>query len=291
MVGNRVCAAVVAFHPDAEFESRIAVVLPQVEHLLVIDNTPESARTRRIQLPVVEGQSAHLIENADNAGLGSALNQALDFAQGEGFDWLLTLDQDTRCYGDQVITLLEAVAQARPAVVGSNYLDTRNGLTKVPVSGAGAFVCQKTVITSGSLIDVRFAAAIGGFRADYFIDQIDHEFCLRARAKGGGVVICRKPVMEHSVGEEGGVRLPLLGRLPNSSPLRKYYVARNSLVTIANYWRSDSDWCLRRAVRLFLGVPLMALCERQGWPKFRAFLAGVADATRGRMGPCRHSFK
>lgn len=34
------------------------------------------------------------------------------------------------------------------------------------------------------LLRLEFAKAIGGFRDDYFIDSVDHEFCLRAAKRG-----------------------------------------------------------------------------------------------------------
>lgn len=284
-----VCAVIIAFHPDDDFTVRLGRILPQVQAMVVIDNTPAAARKRRLIFPAKDGTRACLIENAENVGVGAALNQGLEYAERQGCTWLLTLDQDSRCHADLVETLLavQAACVPPPVVIGSNYLDPRNGVTKVSPGGKTEFLEQKTVITSGTLVDVRFTRAIGGFRSDYFIDQLDHEFCLRTRSHGGRVVIGRKPVMEHSVGEAGGAWLPLLGRLPNHSPLRKYYVTRNSLVTIARYWRSEPDWCLRRAMRLILGLPLMALLERQGLSKVRAFFAGVADALAGRMGICR----
>ena len=191
-----------------------------------------------------------------------------------------------------VRTLLHVHAACVPpaVVIGGNYLDTRNSKTKVSVGADGEFLDQKTVITSGCLVDACFAQTIGGFRDDYFIDQLDHEFCLRARTHGGKVVISRKPVMTHSVGEMGGAWLPLLGELPNHAPLRKYYVARNSLLTIAAYWRREPDWCLRRALRLIGGMFLMVTLEGQRGVKVRAFAAGIADALAGRMGPCRRAW-
>jgi rhamnosyltransferase len=283
-----VCAVVVAFHPDAEFEPRLHDLLPQVAALVVVDNTPAAARHGSVVLPAAGAARVCLIENAENLGVGAALNQGLAQAAQWNCDWLLTLDQDSRCYPDIVQTLKRVAASCTPppAVIGGNYLDPRIGRTKVPAAEGGSLE-QKTVITSGSLVEVRVAQAVGGFRADYFIDQLDHEFCLRVRSHGGRVVISRKPVMEHSVGEAGGAWLPLLGRLPNHTPLRKYYVARNSVVTIAKYWRTEPDWCLRRATRLILGVPLMVVLERQRFAKVRAFFAGIVDGLRGRMGPCR----
>lgn len=283
---TKVGAVIIAYHPDTEFKTRLMDLLPQVSLLVVVDNTPAEARRHSIELPPGIGRKILLIENHENLGVGTALNQGLNEALNRGCDWLLTLDQDSHCYPDMVNTLLgvKAACTSPPAVIGGNYLDTRNGKTKVPVGAEDEFLDQKTVITSGCLVDARFAQSIGGFREDYFIDQLDHEFCLRVRAHGGRVVISRRPVMEHSVGEAGGTWLPFLGRLPNHSPSRKYYVARNSMVTIATYWRSEPGWCLRRLVRLFLGLLLMATLECQRVAKSRAFAAGVRDAILGRMG-------
>jgi rhamnosyltransferase len=288
---TNVCAVVVAFHPDAEFDSRLLDLLPQVNSLVVVDNTPATERQRRIAVPAVFGKAVLLIENHDNLGVAAALNQGLKQALEWGCDWLLTLDQDSRCYPDMVQTLLNVKAVSVPpaSVIGGNYLDTRNGKMKVPVGANGEFLEQKTVITSGCLVDASCAQAIGGFREDYFIDQLDHEFCLRVRAHGGRVVISRNPVMAHSVGEAGGAWLPLLGHLPNHSPVRKYYVARNSVMTIATYWRSEPDWCLRRAIRL-MGALSITLLEQDGLRKFQALALGVADGLFRRMGLCRHKF-
>ena len=284
---TKICAVVVAFHPDDEFESCLTDVLTQVSALVVVDNTPAKVRQRSIVMPVKGSKPVCLIENTINLGVAAALNQGLKRALEWNCGWLLTLDQDSRCYPDMVQTLLHVHAACAPpsVVIGGNYLDTRNCKTKVSIGADGEFLDQKTVITSGGLVDACFARHIGGFREDYFIDQLDHEFCLRARSNGGRVVISRKPVMEHSVGESGGAWLPRLGYLPNHSPLRKYYVARNSLVTIFTYWRREPDWCMRRLVRLTTGLLLMATLERQRLAKVVAFFDGVADFLRGRMGP------
>jgi len=285
--GSSVCVVVVAYFPDGGFGARLRNLLPQVARVVVVDNTPVEGIGHQLELP---GGAAniHLISNRANLGISVALNQGLHYALNAGCKWALTLDQDTQCFPDMVSTLL-GVSQAckpTPAVVGGNYLDPRSRRPKVALGEAGAFLAQKTVITSGCLVDVRLALAIGGFREDYFIDQVDHEFCLRTRAHGHQVIISRKPVMTHSVGESGGVHLPLLGVLPNHPPVRKYYIARNTVVTVIAYWRLEPQWCLRRLARLLVGLGGMAFLETQGFSKVRAFGGGIVDGFRGRMGPC-----
>lgn len=285
---NGVCAVVVTYFPAAGLEELLCTIIPQVETLVVVDNTPNGDQLPKFAILAQHAGHVRIVENRANLGIGAALNRGLEQARQSGCRWLLTLDQDTRCYPDMVETLLrlDEACTPRPAVIGANYFDAQNGRNKVPTEGEGECLEQKTVITSGSLVDVGLAHAAGGFRADYFIDQVDHEFCLRMRAHGHRVVISRKPAMAHSVGEKGGVWLPLLGTLPNHPPLRKYYIARNTVVTVADYWRREPDWCLRRMARLLLGLFLMATLERQRIAKVRAFVAGFMDGLRRRMGPC-----
>jgi rhamnosyltransferase len=285
---DSVCAIVVTYFPDKEFNERLQRLLPQVAEVVVVDNTPEESATPGLK-DILQKNAAgvHLIENRINAGISVALNQGLKHALNRGYRWILTLDQDTQCCPDMVDTLLKVseVCKPMPAVIGGNYFDPQKGRQAVQVREAEDFLEQKTVITSGSLIDAGLAAAIGGFREDYFIDQVDHEFCLRARAHGHKVVISRKPTMTHSVGRPGGVQLPFLGVLPNHPPLRKYYIARNTVVTVAQYWRQEPEWCLRRLARLLLGLAFMALLEEHRLSKVRAFARGVVDGLCRRMGP------
>lgn len=285
-----VCAVVVAYFPDEGFEARLQTILPQVAKLVVVDNTPD-AISLSPDLIEAWGERLHCIANHANRGVATALNQGLEHALRQGYPWVLTLDQDTQCYPNMLAILGKVYENCspRPAVIGSNYLDPRNHKPKVPTQGNDCLE-QKTVITSGSLVNAKIAHLIGGFREDYFIDQVDHEFCLRLQTQGCRVVISREPVMAHSVGHPGGVNVPLLGILPNHPPLRKYYIARNTVVTISAYWRQEPEWCLRRFVRLILGLGHMAVLEQNRLAKVRAFSAGIADGIFHRLGPCQRKW-
>ena len=289
---DNVCAVVVIYYPDDGFVARLEQVLSQVGKVVVVDNTPLGTVSMKVRANMQGLPNTELIDNRVNKGIAEALNQGLAFAEANGFHWLLTLDQDTECQPDMVKTLISLTKVCRPSplVLGSNYFDPQTSRTKVPVGqNDDDFLEQKTVITSGSLIDVNLASSIGGFRADYFIDQVDHEFCLRAHANGYTVIISCKPLMTHSVGRPGGVRIPFLGVLPNHPPVRKYYIARNTVVTVAAYWRKEPAWCIRRLVRLFLGLIEMALLEEHRFSKVRAFAGGVVDGLNNCMGPCKRA--
>lgn len=288
-----VCAVVVTYFPDSGFIDRLKHVVPQVARIVVVDNTPPEGTAFNLGVAIQELQRVSLIENRRNKGIAVALNQGLAFAVNSGFKWIVTLDQDTQCSSGMVSTLLvlSESCSLKPMVIGCNYMDPQVNRTKVPdCDDDESFLEQKTVITSGSMIDVQRAEFIGGFREDFFIDQVDHEFCLRARAHGYPIIISRKSLMTHSVGRLGGVRLPFLGTLPNHPPVRKYYIARNTVLTVANYWRIEPVWCIRRLVRLFLGLIEMAVLEQQRARKIYAFVWGISDGLRKQTGQCERRF-
>lgn len=282
---NTVCAVLVTYYPDNNLYTRLKTLLSQVDALIIVDNTPTEKQQPRLP-DFVDNKKVHMVMNHANKGIATALNQGLEIAAEIGHKWILTLDQDSQCYPDMVQALTKTydICKPKAAIIGSNYFDRHKGQHNIQTSPEKACIDRKTVITSGCLVDVAVALDIGGFREDYFIDQVDHEFCLRARSKGYRVVMSAKPTMTHSVGAEGGVKIPLLGAFPDHSALRKYYIARNSLVTISQYWYREPVWCFLRIVRLMLGLAFMATLEKQRIAKVSAFMSGVTDAVRMKMG-------
>ncbi|MEZ5586069.1 MAG: glycosyltransferase family 2 protein [Sedimenticolaceae bacterium] len=288
------CAIVVTYHPDDGIAARLQQLAAQVDAMVVVDNTPGGVDAWTVPMPALEAIPVDIIENHTNLGIATALNFGLNHEFAIGCRWVLTMDQDTLCYPEMIQTLLltaEACPSA-PAVIGGNYFDTKKGHHEVSVNTSGPCLERKTVITSGCLVDAAFAREIGGFRDDFFIDQVDHEFCLRTRANGRRVAITVRPVMQHSVGGWHGPKVPFVGwELPDHSALRKYYITRNSIAIAMNYWRKEPAWCLVRLTRLALGLGSIIVFEPNKVAKTRAFARGLFDAIRRNMGPCPHTWE
>jgi rhamnosyltransferase len=97
-------------------------------------------------------------------------------------------------------------------------------------SGVAAVECD-FVISSGSLVPIEVLEHVGGMEEALFIDQVDTEWCLRARSMGYRVFGVCAAVLEHRLGE--GVRWFWLGRwrrVFRQKPFRYYYIFRNTLV-------------------------------------------------------------
>jgi rhamnosyltransferase len=284
-----ICAVIVTYFPDAGIFERVKRIVEQVRQTVIVDNGSSPESTEQLKR-AAENPSVHLILNPSNQGLASALNLGVRWAASCGFAWALTLDQDTTVAYDMAETLCALVdsydSPERLAVVGSNYRNKGNGaLFRESISPAGNPAAREmvSVLTSGSLVSVAAFQAIGGFRDDFFIDCIDHEFCLRARVRGFHVVLTTKPVMDHGIGELTEHRF--LGRIvytSNHSPLRHYFMTRNSLLLIRSYLFSEPGWILSYFWDWMKSVVLILVFEEQRFAKAKQMLRGCLDGLLSR---------
>lgn len=289
---RRVCAVVVTYHPDGGLPERLSRVLPQVESIIVVDNGSADAELSLLQARPSES-SLHVIRNLENLGIARALNIGVRRALVEGYAWALLLDQDTEVDTDMVDRLLGTHATFpqpdQVALVGSRFRDTK-GRSNEPIRlGARGDEWEEveSVITSGSLLSLSAYTAIGPFRDEFFIDYVDVEFCLRARAAGYRVVQTLVPLMSHTVGDPTSHKaLWETQWTSNHSAERRYYMARNNTALLREYGTSGrSSWQWKSITRCFRLCKRIAFFERDKTDKIAAVAQGWWDGVRGRMGP------
>jgi rhamnosyltransferase len=144
----------------------------------------------------------------------------------------------------------------------------------------------RATITSGSLVKTAVFERAGFFDESLFIDSVDHDFCLRCRAHGMLVIEGREQIMEHSIGAATEHRF-LGRRIPctNHSPLRRYYITRNTLEVSRRYLFRDFLWTAFGLYYFLAGNILILLFEADRAAKLRAMAEGTADFLRRRFGP------
>ena len=282
-------AVVVAFNPEPNLVERLRAIRGQVSAVLIVDNSEQEAP--QWLRDAVSGLDAELISNECNLGIGAALNQGLDWARERGLKWLATFDQDTMVYDSYIEGAGKAFGACpdrdRVAIVGCNYVESYRREAFWRGDGSEAWVEVVSVITSGSLVRLEVAEALGPFRDDFFVDLIDFEYCLRARARGFMIILSTAPLMEHAVGEPTWCRLLWKKNLttPNHSPSRQYYFTRNHLVVMKKYMMRERGAVMRTIKTRAKEIVLVICCERGKLGKIRGMVLGAFDALRGRMGP------
>jgi rhamnosyltransferase len=284
---NNVCAVVVTYHPDEGLERRIAVISGQVDHVVIVDNGSPAEESRALD-GIAGKNDVHLIRNARNLGVATALNEGIGWAREHGYAWAFLFDQDSVLAEGALDTLADVLkgygGTEPPAVLGCNYRDVYAGRLRYPDESASgsSWRERKTVITSGSLVSIGAYAAIGPFRDAFFIDHVDDEYCLRARKKGYRVISTCKPVMLHSVGASTLHRL-LWKRtgVTNHPPFRRYYMTRNHIILMKEYFAFEPKWVCDTAYSRMKSLMLLCLFEKQRPAKLRNVLKGFFHGVFG----------
>jgi rhamnosyltransferase len=289
---REVCAVFVTYHPDAAFAECLKRVSGQVSSVIIVDNGSTDAELRMLD-DLVSGATMELIANSENLGVARALNIGVGRAAELGFGFALLLDQDSLAADDMVATLCGLYAdfpeRERLAVVGSNFFDPNGPFPKADGGGLHGerWDEAESVITSGSLLPLAAYAVIGPFRDEFFIDYVDIDYCLRARALGYRVIISRKQLMSHAIGS------PVLHRwlwlkkwTTNHSADRRYYIARNDTVMLREYGNYQAGlWAVKSFFRCVRQCKRIVLYEKKKGSKMFAVAEGWWDGVRGNLGP------
>lgn len=287
-------AVVVAYHPDAGLAERLAALAPQLDKILLVDNSegPASAAlTEAGQLNKVE-----LIRLGRNEGIARALNIGLERLRDRGFSDAITLDQDSTALPGLVSGLLAVRAQVRrtspaPLLVAPGFAASADVQPHATVQPAWREVY--VAITSGMLIHLPDLARLGPRAMDerLFIDYVDFDFCLRARDQGFRIVQTENVLLRHAIGIATQHRL--LGRSfspTNHAPLRRYYRYRNLVRLARRHGRRHGRWLAAELLSIGRELVKIVLFERQRRRTFRAILTGIGDGLRGRSGKLTRSF-
>ena len=177
--------------------------------ILLYDNTPGGQDIGALP------DGVHFKADFTNGGLATAYNYALDVAESNGFEWLLTLDQDTKLPIDFLQKLYHAALFVAPistvaAIVPRIASDGRTlspftlmkrwTLTKnVPDGYVGIPSDNVYAVNSASTIRVSALRMIGGYDPRFRLDFSDLAVYRRLHRQGLSVFVAGDIHVEHEV--------------------------------------------------------------------------------------------
>lgn len=301
--GNNVsvCSIIVTYQPDINLFKRVlAVIRPQVDQVLVVDN---SSATGFIGWLRLNAGWVEIIETGENLGVAAAQNRGIAWAKAMGFSHALFLDQDSIPESEMVRNLIAAsICLDRDngplAAVGPRIVDARTEkdfpfinfgslLVKRRICrqpSAGKYMLTDFLISSGMLVSLSVFDRVGMMEEGFFIDNVDLEWCFRARSLGFALYGVCDAELKHSLGDQ--VIHFWLGRSVNiyrHSSLRQYYMMRNRILL---YRKSCSpvSWVVQDIFRFLFKLIILVLFLPQRLGNMRLILNGIRDGLRGKMG-------
>ena len=274
------------FNPSEGLSGRVERIIKQVNEVVIIDNHSNQLALRKLIYPSPP-DGINIIHNKTNLGIASALNQGIRWAKEKSYMYVVMFDQDSVIDDDLVKRLYECYEslnwKERIAIVGTNYIDpiSKRALLEVKFDDKQPIIEVKTVITSGSFMSLGTFLEIGPFRDDFFIDLVDIEYCLRARAKGFKIMLLTKPAMQHSIGAATTHKLPWRATGTSNHPaIRRYYMARNYVVLAKEYLFIDPAWTVQSLYSTLKSVILICLFEKNKLIKMKYTALGIVDGLR-----------
>lgn len=247
-------ASIVTYNPDiGRLCENIKAIISQIHNIIVIDNGSDNII--EIQSLLEQFNSVSVILNKNNEGIAKALNQAAEYAMQNGFQWIVTLDQDSVAPSNLVSTYSKFINRDDIGIVCCKIIDRNFGELKEQKLKTEGCEEVSTCITSASMMNLKAWKEVGGFDEIMFIDSVDFDICLSMREHGYKIIRTHDTALLHEVGHSEVHKI--FGKefqIYHHSPLRYYYMVRNGI-----YLGMKHHFPLRaifRAARLFFLVIL-----------------------------------
>jgi len=296
-----VASLTVAHNGEDFLGSHVDALLEQshpLDEIIIVNNASTDGTLRLLSQHYPQ---VTLLNLPSNLGVGGGYAAGLEYAlRKKQYDWIWFFDQDSIPKQDALERLMEAIDSlgeksselgiAAPLSVHSKTqrhycgLLWRNGWRRMPEYAMTDIALVDAVISSGSLIRRTVIEKAGPPRADFFIDYIDLEHCLRMRRCGYKIAVVRRSMLEHALGDPKIVKMPGITRVwADHVPWREYYKARNEVFTIWNFypsWQSKLS-VVRRFTRHALGILLFG---KEKLACLRMMYLGIVDGRAGRLG-------
>jgi rhamnosyltransferase len=294
MYENNIASIMVTYNPEADVVANAKAIAKSCKELVIMDNGSKPDALKNVQLLENE-TNITIIYNKQNMGLGYALNQGiqhiLDSENLKQVEWIATFDQDSKVDRNYFEGLLFAYDKfpnkELVAILAPNWIEQKITSDRQSISNSTELLQeQKTVITSGSLVKKKVFSKIGLFEEDYFIDFLDHEFCLRARSKGYKIFIVTDVSMIHNLGNTQQHKL--LGSTvmaTNHNYIRRYYITRNRIYTYRKFFKTEKEWIKEDFIATAKEFIIILLFEKNRLKKLKSMMTGTFDALRGKKGP------
>jgi len=287
-------AIVVTFYPPGEFQDNlITSVIPQVDRIIIVDNTPTPSEV----LQSIHDERVIILSNKRNVGLARAQNLGISLAISMGYEWVLLLDQDSRPAPDFMDSMKDYYNSLPPdekeklLMLAPNLYDylggffystiirSRFGFRRVNCEEGKAIRNALIAISSGSLIPVKSFKRIGFMDDDFFIDYVDNDFCLRGISQGLIIHVVCNALLFHRLGNRS--KTYSLGRLvvrPSfHKPVRRYFIYRNRTRVWKRYFKAVPEFVFYDFTAMIYDLIRTAFMEDDRRKKLKAAFQGMID--------------
>jgi rhamnosyltransferase len=222
---EHIAAVTIFYNPHEKVLDNIRSYMDAVTRIYLVDNSTSPTGF----LHSLASDKIKYLHDGNNAGIAQRLNQAASLARQEGFDFLLTMDEDSSFQKQMLHRYLDCFRNSE-SMNSTAMFGIESDHRLVSFSKDCIESGNEMLITSGSIVNLSLLEKLGGFDESLFIDYVDTEYCLRVMKAGYGVRKFKNISLNHSIGM-ASVHYSLKSFKKTSrslhTPVRLYYMMRN----------------------------------------------------------------
>jgi rhamnosyltransferase len=276
-----VAAGIVHFNETRDFSISLSRIVSQVDHLIIVDNNSDDQWKRNLSETVKPyGSKVEVIWSEKNVGCSGGHNLFIKKLLTRNDEWMVFFNLDSLIDDDFVMKLRKGHAALesegyRLGGVGPIYFDTPAAKASATQFHTGPLLVE-SVITSGHFMRMSIFQAGYLFNEQFFVDYVDHEFCLRLSRDGFQFFLLPSVQMVHTLGSIQSYRL--LGRSffsYNYGAFRIFDQYRGRVCLYKNYFLSHWGWVKDDFLAAIKNILKVLLFESNKLVKLKAFCRGI----------------
>lgn len=271
----KILAIIVTYYPERDkILKNINAFKDSVDKILIWENTPQpnTLKYRYIQ----ESEKIRYCGPGKNIGIPKALNYAWHYAQHNGYDYVLTMDQDSEWINFEKYLDLTIKGSHKQNIIwgpNTNLNEPLNGFKDV-----------KSIITSGMLVSTNILNHIGGWPKTFKIDCVDLDFCYNARKNDIIIKQVNEALLNQHFGSPKLVKSfkhSNLKEISEYSPKRLYGIIRNGIILGGRYQDFNTLSYLHRWI--IVELEFIFLYESKKFKKTESIFKGLISGIYSRL--------
>ena len=284
---RKYAGVVVLYQPKDDVWDNIQSYLEEIDLLYVMDNSLDvnSIVVEKIK----QNEKCSYFSMNGNKGLAVALNEGCHLAKKDGYDYILTMDQDSVFEKNAVNTMIAKIEQSKEhyTIIAPNVTSVypnENGEMKTSyiLLPKGEEKLETWVMTSGSLMNLSDYEEVGGFDESFFIAHIDVDLGIRMYQKGMKILMLGDAMIYQRFGNSKPKKLLWKTVHPwYEDSNRTYYLFRNQTYMLKKYGKEYKDII---HVSLSNHIIKILIFEDKKIEKIKKAIEGYRDGKRGKMG-------
>ncbi len=253
-----IAAIIVLFEPESigleKIISNIKSYSGYCSKIYIVDNSSNSHEqiTETID-------NCIYISNKNEGGIAGGQNKGCKQASDDGFEWVLTMDQDSCFDKEQIQNYIfcanEYLKKDKTAVLFGPRIKNLNEtifwtkqirfkiLSPLKRKILGKKWTPKStpdieekdrLISSGNILNLHAWKSVSGFDEFLFIDQVDYDLCHKLKRNGNKIIQFNRIYLNHRNGEKQKFTL-LIKHQASYSTFRLYHIFRNTFIEIYRF--------------------------------------------------------